>query len=292
MLSFIHSPATTIASLIFLIFAMPSLGEARDCASLFTEISAPRAEFQTVASPSVATAILELSRLPDDADNGLVTNKVPINAETLSLAYRLGVFPWDVTSEGNGVWFSPPRRGVLNLDLAISTSDRKVLRRLEAAVARGEIRVSFDEAFEKVIRACATMPRLRRNPKTLVLENQGTWITEEIIEGYHGLFNNGKAHSVEIWRGSELVGGMYGVLDHGVFTGESMFHTEPEVAKLALARISEHLCGRGFKWMDTQVAPPTATSLSVKWGAVEISRDEFRQKLTEAQNANLTWASP
>lgn len=233
---------------------------------------------------------IELSRPPYDAAKGLVTDRVPINVATVSEAYALGVFPYDMTPAGNGVWFNPPKRGVLDFaELKIGQSDRKVLRRLEAAIERGELRVTYDQAFDRVIRACADMQRLRRNPTTGILDSHGTWISEPIIAAYSGLFRAGRAHSVEIWRGDELVAGSYGVTVNGVFSGESMFHTIPEVAKLTFIRMIDHLKSRGFTWMDTQVAPADSTSLTVKWGAKEITREEFRQRQLDAASQNLDW---
>ncbi len=283
MLSFERSRAIHVAGIFILVMLLSSVGEARNCSSLFTAI--PDVSIASVRENISA----EFSSIPDDARNGFVTDTVPVTADTVIRGYQFGVFPWRMTPEGNGVWFNPPKRGILSLDLNIRTSDRKDLRRLEAAVERGELRVSFDEAFEQVMRACATQPRLVRNPVTLELDSAGTWITEEIIQGYSTLAKSGKAHSVEIWRGTELVGGMYGVLHNGVFTGESMFHTMPDVAKLALSRIAQHLKSRGFEWMDTQVAIPGSTSLSVKWGAVEIPRELFQIRQREAQARGLTW---
>lgn len=231
-------------------------------------------------------SLQEFSKTPDDRDNGYVTDRVPIRAESLIEAYRRGIFPWDTTPEKNGVWFTPPKRGILDFsEIHLGGSDRKALRRLEEAERRGEIRVTFDTAFDQVIRACAAMPRLRRNAKTGQLENEGTWISEEIIAAYQELFRQGKAHSVEVWMGDRLVGGSYGTAIDGVYAGESMFHKEPDVAKLALLRQIDFLKARGYMWMDTQVAPPDSTSLSVKWGAREISRDEFLTRLRSSQDA-------
>jgi leucyl/phenylalanyl-tRNA--protein transferase len=232
----------------------------------------------------------EYARRPDDKKNGLVTDRLPITVETLSVAYRHGVFPWDVTPEGNGVWFSPPLRGILDFsELRIGNSDRKVLRRLEAAVERGELRVTFDTAFERVIQECAAQQRLRRDAHTGQLAEQGTWITSEIIDAYTAMFKAGRAHSVEIWKGDELVAGTYGTAVAGVYSGESMFHKLPEVAKLALMRMLDRLRSLGYLWIDTQVAPPDSTSLSVKWGAREISREEYLARLKSAAETPDRW---
>lgn len=220
----------------------------------------------------------------------MVSDRVPVNMDTVVEGYSRGVFPYDMTPAGLGVWFNPPKRGILDFsELRIGQSDRKVLKRLEAAIERGELRVTFDQAFEQVIKACADMQRLRRNPTTGVLDSQGTWISEPIIAAYTGLFKAGRAHSVEVWRGNELVAGLYGFSVNGVFSGESMFHTIPEVAKLSLVSMIDRLKSRGYTWMDVQIAPPDSTSLTVKWGAKEISRDEFRQRQIEASTRGLGW---
>ncbi len=244
--------------------------------------------FQTTALvPDIA---FELSQRPDDSQKGLVTEKLPINVETLSYAYERGIFPYGVTPESNGAWFNPPTRGVLDFDqIEIGRSDRKVLNRLKAAVDRGELRVTFDTAFERVIRECALQLRPVRDPRTGVLGAEGTWIKPEIIEGYIAMFKVGRAHSVEVWRGDELVAGSYGTTVGGVYSAESMFHKIDEVAKLSLVTLIERLKSLGYTWMDTQIAPADSSSLSVKWGAREIPRAEFMQRLAEAAKTPDRW---
>ena len=297
--------AITIAGILFCVSCVTVRLEAsvwagvgaRECHSLFTSI---------LPKTQPPRAYSKFGGQPNDSENGFVTNRLPITAENILEAYKFGVFPWETTASGNGAWFSPLKRGIMDLRFDIGKSDLKILRRLEAAVERGELRVSFDEAFEQVMRGCAGQLRMRRNPRTLEMELGASWITEQVIHGYSDLHRAGKAHSVEIWRGNELVGGMYGVLAHGVFTAESMFHKEPEVTKLALFRLGKHLRSRGFTWMDVQIAPPTTmklseagelvavptSSLSVKWGAVEEKRDNFYQLLDEARIVDLTWGTP
>ncbi len=232
----------------------------------------------------------EFERTPDDKDNGLVTDKVPINVQSLTEAYNRGHFPWDLTPEGNGVWFNPPKRGILELsEVRIGKSDLKALRQLEAQVERGELRVTFDTAFERVMRECQAQSRMRRNPKTGLLEDEGTWISEPIMKAYTDMFKAGRAHSVEIWKGDELVAGSYGTAIGGVFSGESMFHKMPDVAKLAFLRMIEKTRSLGYTWLDTQVAPPDSTSLTVKWGAREITRDEYLDRVREANKNPIVW---
>jgi leucyl/phenylalanyl-tRNA--protein transferase len=275
--------ARAAAVILFCLLVTSVAAEARLCPSLFVS---------PVSKTQPRNAFSKFAKKPDDRFKGLVTDRVPITAESLLEAYRHGVFPYDTTPQKNGVWFSPAARGVMDLRFEIGRSDRKLLRKLEDSVQRGELRVSFNEAFEQVMRACAAQGRLRTNPKTHEKEPGPSWISEEIISGYSGLHWSGNAHSVEIWRGDELVGGVYGTLVNGVFTGESMFHKEAEVNKLALLRLGRHLQSRGFTWMDVQLAPPESTSLSVKWGAVEIPREDFYHRLDEANAAGLTWGHP
>jgi leucyl/phenylalanyl-tRNA--protein transferase len=111
----------------------------------------------------------------------------------------------------------------------------------------------------------------------------GTWITRDFIESYTQLHLEGEAHSVEVWENSELVGGLYGIDAGGVFAGESMFHTRPNTSKLALLFLIEHLQSRGATWLDAQVMTPHLEML----GSREIPREEFLEKLCQAQAQNL-----
>src|SRR5207244_9301958 len=119
-----------------------------------------------------------------------------------------------------------------------------VARSLEKVRRRSPFRFTIDLAFRDVIRACA---------ETLRGEDEGTWIRPDIIAAYTGLREAGDAHSVEVWDGEELVGGLYGVDSGGVFTGESMFHRRSNASKLALLRIVDHLQQRGATWLACQV---------------------------------------
>src|SRR5213075_36157 len=129
---------------------------------------------------------------------------------------------------------------------------------------------SIDQAFADVIKACAASPRG---------DDAGTWIEPEIIEAYTRLHRAGDAHSVEVWEGDELAGGLYGVDAGSVFTGESMFHRAPNASKLALLFLVDHLRERGATWLDCQVTTAHMRAL----GAREISRAKFLDMLAEAQ---------
>ena len=174
-------------------------------------------------------------------------------------AYQEGLFPMGM-EDGEIGWFSPDPRGVIPLD-TFHASDR--LRRI---VRQGKFRVEIDRAFETVMRECAERPE------------EGTWITEEIVESYVELFRLGHAHSVEAWQGDALVGGLYGVRLGGAFFGESMFHRVTDASKVALVALVDRLTSHGFTLLDIQwLTPHLAT-----FGAVEIPRAEYLRRLRRA----------
>jgi leucyl/phenylalanyl-tRNA--protein transferase len=205
-----------------------------------------------------------MSRFPDPrhARGDVVAIGDDLGVETLRDAYRHGIFPWPHENLPMP-WFSPRRRTVIFFDeLHIGRSLRKSQR-------RSGLTYSIDRAFEEVIAACADSPR----------DDIGTWIGPEIISAYTKLHRAGDAHSVEVWNGSELVGGLYGVDAGGVFTGESMFHRAPDASKLALLFLIEHLREGSASWIDCQVTTPHMAAL----GAREISRNRFLDMLAAEQ---------
>jgi len=137
-----------------------------------------------------------------------------------------------------------------------------------------EFRYTMDQEFNQVIKACA----LTKRPG-----QKGTWITPEIQKAYILFHELVHAHSVEVWKGEKLIGGMYGVDTGGAFAGESMFHLESNSSKLALLHLCEHLKSRGLDWIDIQVLTPHMKSL----GAFEIPRSQFLKKLANTQRQNL-----
>jgi len=190
-----------------------------------------------------------------------------LTPQMLVWAYRQGVFPMARGRRGPVDWYDPPRRGVLPLD------SFHVPRRLGKQVRRGEYQISFDLAFERVIRVCS-MPRPG---------HPDTWISAEIVSAYVGLHESGLAHSIEAWRDNpghdpELVGGVYGVSLGGAFFGESMFSRATNVSKICLVHLVEHLRGRGYTLFDTQFLTPHLQ----QFGALEISRAEYHQRLERA----------
>ena len=209
-----------------------------------------------------------MSRFPDPryARGDVVAVGDDLRVDTLRDAYRHGIFPWP-HEELPLPWFSPRRRTVLFFD------ELHVGRTLRRA-ARGDVRFTIDAAFADVIQACAAVPRG---------DDVGTWIGPEIIGAYTKLHRAGDAHSVEVWSGDALAGGLYGVDAGGVFTGESMFRRAPNASKLALLHLVDHLRARGATWLDCQVMTEHMRAL----GAREISRAKFLDMLAAAQASGL-----
>lgn len=198
---------------------------------------------------------------PEDADeHGLVAIGGDLRPATLLRAYRSGIFPW--FSEGDPIlWWSPdPRAALFPARLKIARSLRKTLK-------RRPYRITLDCEFRAVMQACAA-------PRT---KSAGTWITREMVEAYCVLHTRGYAHSVEAWRGGELVGGLYGVALGGAFFGESMFSHATDASKVALVHLVRQLDRWGFRMIDCQLPSPHLFSL----GAEEIRRREFMHLLDE-----------
>jgi leucyl/phenylalanyl-tRNA--protein transferase len=186
--------------------------------------------------------------------DGLLAVGGTLSPRRLISAYEQGVFPW--YAEGQPVlWWSPDPRAVLfPAELRVSRSLRK--RRRNAG-----FETRLDTAFAEVIRRCAE-PRPTAD---------GTWLTAEMIDAYSELHRRGLAHSVESWRGAELVGGLYGVRLGRVFFGESMFSRETDASKIALVRLIDEARARGIVVIDCQIASPHLQSL----GSRAIPRAEF-----------------
>jgi leucyl/phenylalanyl-tRNA--protein transferase len=192
--------------------------------------------------------------------NGLLTIGGDLSTARLLDAYRHGIFPWFNPGEPI-LWWSPDPRMVLIPDqFKISASLRKTLR-------HADYRVSFDQAFESVIRCCAA-PRDGAS---------GTWISEEMIAAYCELHRLGYAHSVEVWMGDNLAGGLYGVAIGKMFYGESMFSRASNGSKIALAYLARQLQRWQFGLIDCQMHTPHLASL----GAHEMPRREFIARLQE-----------
>lgn len=201
--------------------------------------------------PDVDTALVD--------PEGLLAAGGDLSETRLLNAYRNGIFPW--FEDGQPIlWWSPNPRGVLFTEkFKISTSLRRALRKHTWTV-------TFDGDFRKTVIACAA-------PRSYA---RGTWITNEMIEAYCHLHENGHAHSVELWdTDHRLVGGIYGVLIGKMFYGESMFSFETNASKVALAYLAIHLNHWGFPLLDCQLPSAHLSSL----GAESINRSEFIEKM-------------
>ncbi len=184
--------------------------------------------------------------------DGMLAIGGDLSVERLLLAYEKGIFPW--YSQGLPIcWWSPDPRFVLYPEkLRISKSMMQVMK-------NGHFSITFDKDFHSVIQSCKTVPRPGQDD---------TWITEEMLEAYCLLHEKGYAHSVEAWKGEELVGGLYGVSLGKCFFGESMFSDEKNASKAAL--ISLVNTGK-FELIDCQVYTAHLETM----GAEEIRRKQF-----------------
>jgi len=200
---------------------------------------------------------------PEHAEpDGLLAVGGDLSSERLLLAYRVGIFPW--YEQGQPIlWWSPDPR------LIMEPSDFHVSRRLRQTLRQGRFQVTFDRSFASVILACATVPRR---------DQDGTWITAEMQQAYNRLHDLGYAHSVESWLDGNLVGGIYGVSLGKCFFGESMFSSERDASKAAMAMLVRHLSSWGFHMLDAQVTTRHLLSL----GAKEVPRKVFLEQLRAA----------
>jgi leucyl/phenylalanyl-tRNA---protein transferase len=190
-----------------------------------------------------------------------------LTPEILLRAYAMGIFPMsDGRDDPEIHWIDPRRRGILPLDgFHISRSLAKRLR-------SGQFRVTIDTVFEAVVEACA--------------EREETWISQRIQRLYVELHGLGFAHSVEVWEGDALVGGVYGVTLGTAFFGESMFSRTTDASKVALAYAVHRLRAGGFRLFDTQFLTPHLASL----GGVELPRAEYHRQLAAALEEVGTFA--
>lgn len=197
------------------------------------------------------------SRAPVDP-SGLVAVGGDLEPPTLITAYARGLFPMPIDRRGRVGWFSPDPRGIIPLNgLRVSRSLRRSLRRY---------RVTVNEAFEQVVEACAD-PRRPHG-----------WISRDIRDAYTRLFQAGIAESYEAWEGETLVGGLYGLRLGGLFAGESMFHRAQDASKVALVKLVDSLAATDGALLDVQWRTDHLATL----GAIEISRDEYLERLDRA----------
>lgn len=189
--------------------------------------------------PAVDSAL----RDPD----GLLAIGGDLTAPRILDAYKRGIFPW--FSQGQPVlWWSPDPRCVLYPE------ELKISRSLGKTLRRNIFRVTFNQAFQQVIRMCA-------GPRKGTTD---TWITDEMIQAYTSLYDQGKLLSVECWHDNRLAGGLYGLVIGRVFFGESMFSIMTDASKVALVHLVEQLKSRHFKVIDCQIYSRHLHSLGAK----------------------------
>jgi leucyl/phenylalanyl-tRNA--protein transferase len=182
-----------------------------------------------------------------------------LTPDILLRAYGIGIFPMAESRDNPEIhWVDPKRRGVFPLD------GFHISRSLAKHILTADYRVSVNEAFSEVVAGCADRPV--------------TWINAEITGLYTALHQMGFAHSLEVWQGEALIGGVYGVTLGAAFFGESMFSRQTNASKTALAYLTHRLRAGGFALFDTQFLTPHLASL----GAVEIPRAEYQRRLAAA----------
>lgn len=186
--------------------------------------------------------------------NGLLAIGGDLSVARLIRAYGSGIFPWYNPDEPI-LWWSPDPRAVLMPD------QMRQSRSLQRAIRRADYAVTLDLAFADVLKACSSS-RAR---------SRGTWLGNEMRQAYGELHARGYAHSVEVWRAGELVGGLYGVALGRVYFGESMFSLQTDTSKIALHWLALQLIRWDFHLIDCQVGSEHLKSL----GAVDVSRERF-----------------
>ena len=197
---------------------------------------------------------------------------IEVTPELIVRAYRAGIFPMAEDAQDEDLfWVSPEMRGIMPLDgFHASKSLRKAMR-------KSGWTVKVDSDWHGIIEGCATVGEDRDN----------TWINQTIRAVYGALFERGVAHTVEVWDGDDLVGGLYGLAIGGAFFGESMFHRRTDASKMAMAHLVDRLNAGGFVLLDTQFITPHLASL----GGIEIPRAEYEDRLGQALVLTGDWGA-
>ncbi|MDD2876517.1 MAG: leucyl/phenylalanyl-tRNA--protein transferase [Acidiphilium sp.] len=202
----------------------------------------------------------------------MAVRELVLNADMLLRAYRLGMFPMAETRRSKTLHFlDPDRRGVLPLN------GFHLPRRLYRTLRTTPLVVAANRDFPGLIATCAASRALRPE----------TWINREIEQLFVELHNLGHAHSVEVWDGAQLVGGLYGLAIGGAFFGESMVSLVRDASKLALAHLVARLRLGGFALLDTQFL----TDHLARFGAREVSRATYHELLAEAVALPARWSN-
>ena len=220
---------------------------------------------EDVSFPDIHLAL----RDPD----GLLAIGGDLGCKRIISAYQQGIFPW--FSEGQPIlWWSPDPRFVL------FPEKLKISRSLNKTIRKKLFSITINKDFKSVIEHCSKIPRQGQD---------GTWITEDMMQAYVQLHKAGFAYSVEAWNDKKLVGGLYGIAIGNVFFGESMFSLESDASKVTFSHFVQYLQSIGFKLIDCQIYTDHLQSL----GAEQISRNDFSNLLKDysfprEQNIKIT----
>jgi leucyl/phenylalanyl-tRNA--protein transferase len=192
---------------------------------------------------------------PLTSRDGLLAFSETISAERVLFAYRYGIFPWYSEEDPMLWWYTQPRAVLFPQELKIHKSMRQFMN-------RNSWRITFNNCFEKVVKACQVAERR---------DQESTWIQTETIDVYNQLHHQGYGHSVEVWADNELIGGLYGLSIGKIFFGESMFSNASNASKVALIYLVKKLTENGYFLIDCQQETAHLSTL----GARNISGSEF-----------------
>lgn len=181
-----------------------------------------------------------------------------LDTHTLLTAYVNGYFPMPDPQTSEILWFKPDPRAIIPLD------GFHVSRSLRRRLKKKEYQISLNKAFSEVMKGCA--------------DRKDTWINSDFLKAYQNLHSIGAAHSLEVWEGEQLIGGVYGVSLGGAFFAESKFHRKTDASKIALYHLVEHLKQRGFILLEVQFLIPHLKTL----GAIEIPSADYEHRLRRA----------
>ena len=204
---------------------------------------------------------------PDPAlasNEGIVAYGGDLSVNRIMYGYSRGIFPW-FNEDDPILWWSPNPRFVLDIN------ELHISKNLKKTIKKNIFEVKFDTNFEQVIKECAKAKRP---------DQDGTWITDDMIEAYCDLHHAGHAHSFESYFDGKLVGGGYGVVIGNIFCGESMFALKNDASKVAFVALVERLKKNGFALIDSQIY----TDYLASFGAKNILRDEYLALVEEALN--------
>ncbi|GAA5215148.1 leucyl/phenylalanyl-tRNA--protein transferase [Corallincola platygyrae] len=213
---------------------------------------------QFLTELDTATTIFPPTEYALSEPNGLLAIGGDLSADRLKRAYQSGIFPW-FSEEDPLLWWSPDPRCVFDI------ASFRVSRSLKKSLRRCGYTISVNRAFDEVVAGCA-------GPRE---QESGTWILPEMAHAYGELHRQGAAHSIEVWAGETLVGGLYGVCSGRQFSGESMFFRQTDASKVALTGLVALLHSTGARWIDCQIANPHLISL----GAIEVPRKQYIEQL-------------